>query len=115
MRYELIREIFNLCSNNQMRDVFVSEVETSDPEVVARTYCRGKDVTMDRTDNEDGSIIFDVVADGLHQLTIRPEQETPAGSTRQHRIVPLRPSPDIFRRMHLLNCAVLPKINEELA
>ena len=26
MRYELIREIFNLCSNNQMRDVFVSEV-----------------------------------------------------------------------------------------
>ena len=67
MRYELIREIFNLCSNNQMRDVFVSEVETSDPEAVARTYCRGKDVTMDRTDNEDGSIIFDVVADGLHQ------------------------------------------------
>ena len=51
MRYELIREIFNLCSNNQMRDVFVSEVETSDPEAVARTYCRGKDVTMDRTDN----------------------------------------------------------------
>ena len=40
MRYELIREIFNLCSNNQMRDVFVSEVETSDPEAVARTYCR---------------------------------------------------------------------------
>lgn len=39
MRYELIREIFNLCSNNQMRDVFVSEVETSDPEAVARTYC----------------------------------------------------------------------------
>lgn len=58
MRYELIREIFNLCSNNQMRDVFVSEVETSDPEAVARTYCRGKDVTMDRTDNEDGSTSY---------------------------------------------------------
>ena len=70
MRYELIREIFNLCSNNQMRDVFVSEVETSDPEAVARTYCRGKDVT----DNEDGSIIFDVVADGLHQrLSFTPD------------------------------------------
>ena len=27
MRYELIREIFNLCSNNQMRDVFVSKSE----------------------------------------------------------------------------------------
>ena len=74
MRYELIREIFNLCSNNQMRDVFVSEVETSDPEAAARTYCRGKDVTMDRTDNEDGSIIFDVVADGLHQrLSFTPD------------------------------------------
>ena len=61
-------------SNNQMRDVFVSEVETSDPEAVARTYCRGKDVTMDRTDNEDGSIIFDVVADGLHQrLSFTPD------------------------------------------
>ena len=110
MRYELIREIFNLCSNNQMRDVFVSEVETSDPEAVARTYCRGKDVTMDRTDNEDGSIIFDVVADGLHQrLSFTPDDYG------QHCIILLRPSPDIFRRMHLLNCAVLLKINEELA
>ena len=111
MRYELIREIFNLCSNNQMRDVFVSEVETSDPEAVARTYCRGKDVTMDRTDNEDGSIIFDVVADGLHQrLSLTPDDSERA---RPH--TSLRPSPDIFRRMHLLNCAVLLKINEELA
>ena len=34
----------------------------------------GKDVTMDRTDNEDGSIIFDVVADGLHQrLSFTPD------------------------------------------
>lgn len=29
---------------------------------------------MDRTDNEDGSIIFDVVADGLHQrLSFTPD------------------------------------------
>lgn len=28
--YELCREIFNLCSNNQMRDVDFSEVEVSD-------------------------------------------------------------------------------------
>ncbi len=31
MRYELIREIFNQCSGNQMRDVFASSVETDDP------------------------------------------------------------------------------------
>ena len=74
MRYELIREIFNLCSNNQMRDVFVSEVETSDPEAVARTYCRGKDVTMARTHNADGSVIFDVLVYGVHQrLSFTPD------------------------------------------
>ena len=29
--YELVREIPNLCRNNQMRDVFFDEVETDDP------------------------------------------------------------------------------------
>ena len=31
--YELVREIQNLCPNNQMRDIFFEEVETEDPEV----------------------------------------------------------------------------------
>ena len=30
-QYELVREIQNLCANNQMRDVFFDEVETDDP------------------------------------------------------------------------------------
>ena len=29
--YELVREIQNSCSGNQMRDVFFDEVETDDP------------------------------------------------------------------------------------
>lgn len=29
--YEVVREIPNLCANNQMRDVFFEEVETDDP------------------------------------------------------------------------------------
>ena len=29
--YEVVREIQNLCRNNQMRDVFIDEVETDDP------------------------------------------------------------------------------------
>ena len=29
--YELVREIPNLCRNNQMRDVFFSEIETESP------------------------------------------------------------------------------------
>ena len=28
--YELVREIQNLCRNNQMRDIFFEEVETDD-------------------------------------------------------------------------------------
>ena len=31
MQYELVREIPNLCRNNQMRDIFFDEVETDDP------------------------------------------------------------------------------------
>ena len=30
--YEVIWEIFNKCPRNQMRDVFVEEVEIADPE-----------------------------------------------------------------------------------
>jgi len=29
--YEMIREIMNECSRNQMRDVFIDEIETDDP------------------------------------------------------------------------------------
>ena len=29
--YELVREIQNSCSGNQMRDVFFDEIETDDP------------------------------------------------------------------------------------
>ena len=39
--YELVREIPNLCRNNQMRDVFVSEVETKDPEAYVRAFVGG--------------------------------------------------------------------------
>lgn len=30
--YEMVREIQNMCPNNQMRDVFFEEVETDIPE-----------------------------------------------------------------------------------
>ena len=32
--YELIWEIFNKCPRNQMRDVFVEELELDDPEEI---------------------------------------------------------------------------------
>ena len=67
MTYEVIREIFNLCKNNQMRDVFVSEIETDSPDEVVRAYCTGSECMVDKTVKNDGSIVYDFVVDGLRQ------------------------------------------------
>ena len=66
MRYELIREIFNQCSGNQMRDVFVSSVETDDTEAYLRALLAGREITIERTETRDG-VIYGVVTDGLRQ------------------------------------------------
>ena len=44
--YELVREIQNLCPNNQMRDIFFEEVETDDPEQYVRQLLKGRDVQV---------------------------------------------------------------------
>lgn len=67
MRYELIREIYNKCSGNQMRDVFVSEIETDDPEGYVRSFLVGNDVTVDMHRTGDGALLFDVSVDGIRQ------------------------------------------------
>ena len=75
MRYEMIREIFNQCSNNQMRDVFVSEVETEDADAVVKAYCTGNDFTLEKTEPSDGVLIYDLVVDGLRQrLSFTPDE-----------------------------------------
>ncbi len=73
MRYELIHEIFNQCSNNQMRDVFVSELDTDDTDLIAQRYCTGQNVSLNKS--TDGNVlIYDIVADGLRQrLTFTPD------------------------------------------
>lgn len=74
MRYELIREIFNLCSNNQMRDVFVSEVMTDDPDAVARSFCTGGKFEIMKDVCADGVLVYDLDVDGLRQrLTFTPD------------------------------------------
>ena len=67
MRYEVIREIFNKCSGNQMRDVFVSTVETDDPEGYVKDLLKGKEVVIDKNVLKDGTIEFDVDIAGLKQ------------------------------------------------
>ena len=67
MRYEMIREIFNQCSGNQMRDVFVSMVETDDPEAYVKNILKGKEVMIEKDVLKDGTIVFDVDIAGLKQ------------------------------------------------
>lgn len=74
MNYEMIREIFNQCSNNQMRDVYVSEVETDDTDSVARSFCTGQNFTIEKEVQKDGVIVYELVVDGLRQrLSFTPD------------------------------------------
>ena len=70
MWYELVREIPNLCPNNQMRDVFFDEVETEDPVAWVRSFLKDAqlEVTVDR--KPDGTVTGYAVADGMTQKFI---------------------------------------------
>ena len=65
--FELVREIPNLCRNNQMRDVFFDEVETDDPEWYVRQFLKDTqaELTVDR--KPDGSVTVFTVTDGMTQ------------------------------------------------
>ena len=67
MEYEMVREIKNLCPNNQMRDIFFCEVETDDPEDYVRAFLLGKalDVTVER--GSAGAVTVHATCDGLMQ------------------------------------------------
>ena len=59
--YEVIWEIFNKCPRNQMRDVFVEELELEDPEEYVKNKFKGKEVSYEKTVLADGTIIFDIL------------------------------------------------------
>ena len=65
--YEVIWEIFNKCPRNQMRDVFVEEVEIEDLEEYIKKKFQGKEVSYDKTVLNDGTIIFDIVTSQIKQ------------------------------------------------
>lgn len=67
MRYEVIREIFNKCSGNQMRDVSVDEHEIDDIDAYMNQFRVGNEITEERSVSDDGTIVYDIVADGLKQ------------------------------------------------
>lgn len=66
-QYETVWEVFNQCPNNQMRDVFIDEVETDDPEVYVRRKFADRHITFQKTVCADGSIIFDIDASGVKE------------------------------------------------
>ena len=67
MEYELVREIKNLCRNNQMRDIFFDEIETDDPEAYVRRLLVGKTIELTAEPGADGQVTIHAVADGLIQ------------------------------------------------
>ena len=68
--YELVREIPNLCRNNQMRDVFFHEVETDDPEDYVRRFLGKTQVEITTDTSPFGCVTIFAVADGMTQKFI---------------------------------------------
>lgn len=65
--YETVWEIFNECANNQMRDVFIDEIETDNIEEFLRQKFKGKEVTYEKSVLEDGTVVYDIVASDMKQ------------------------------------------------
>jgi hypothetical protein len=67
--YEVVHEIFNLCSGNQMRDVFVEEIEI--PAGAFEDYIRNrhkeKDIVLEREELPNGDIIYVVMTADIKQ------------------------------------------------
>lgn len=65
MQYEVIWEIFNKCSGNQMRDVFFEEITTEDPDAYVKERFKEHAVTLDSAVGD--TRIYEIMQDGLRQ------------------------------------------------
>ena len=70
--YEMVREIKNLCMNNQMRDVFFEEVECDDPVEYVRSILSGYNVELS-SETSAGGITVHASVDGLIQKFVFTE------------------------------------------
>ena len=66
-QYEMVREIPNLCRNNQMRDIFFDEVEADDPEQYVRNFLKEEQKEISVENLPDGTVVIFAVAEGLTQ------------------------------------------------
>lgn len=67
--YEVVHEILNECARNQMRDVFIEEVEIQEGafEEYIRSKHKDKEIKMEREDLPDGNIRYTVDTSGIVQ------------------------------------------------
>ena len=64
--YEVVREIGNSCSGNQMRDVFFDEIETDDPAAAVREMLSGdKNAVITMQARDDGSCTVYAESSGI--------------------------------------------------
>ncbi|MBR3979484.1 MAG: hypothetical protein IKJ94_07680 [Oscillospiraceae bacterium] len=68
--YEMVREIKNQCPNNQMRDIFFEEVETDDPVAYVKAMLKGRAVSVNAENGENGTVTVYADCDGLIQKFI---------------------------------------------
>ena len=68
--YEVVHEILNECARNQMRDIFIEEIEI--PEGAFGEYIRrkhkDKEIEMRREDLADGNVRYFVQTSGMEQI-----------------------------------------------
>lgn len=64
MEYELVHEIKNHCPNNQMRDIFIEDVQTDDPVAFVRARLQGHIDELTVNEHAGGVTIY-AVCDGL--------------------------------------------------
>ena len=65
--YEVVREVQNLCGNNQMRDVFFEEIETDDPVGWVRAKIEVKAVSLTVDEKANGDLTVYVESGGVSQ------------------------------------------------
>lgn len=65
--YEIVREIANNCSRNQMRDVFFLEAELDDPEAWVRAQIKGEGLTTEVQSLPGGAVCVYAEQVGLFQ------------------------------------------------
>ena len=71
--YEVIREIENSCSNNQMRDVLFDEVECESPVEYVKSLHAGKTMEILEDRKPDGSLVIYVTIGNVTQKYIFTE------------------------------------------